>query len=171
MKENIMTLQYLISRKEGYGLSHLSSLIVATAFLLTFIAPALAADSFSLGEAQVVNAPQFSAQASRVVFDEPRFFSTGAGVTKVTEIVQVIVRGEGFQPKATGPVVWLNNIPTLRTDVSEDGTRVEAYFLEPLQALREAAAREGGWQVIYQPHAGAPEVYRISLDVDPSLAH
>lgn len=68
------------------------------------------------------------------------------------------------------PSVWLNGIPTFRTQVAEDGTRVEAYFLESLNTLEEAAARLGRWELLYQPHQGGPEVYRVSPTGDPAAA-
>lgn len=129
------------------------------------------AEPLSWGEVPVVLAPQrFSYSLVEVRFREPRAISSGAGMTLQWEAVKVVVKGGGFRPKATGPIVWLNGIPTLRTQVAEDGNTVEAYFFEPLQVFEEAAARLGRWEVIYQPHEGAREVYRLSPTGDPADA-
>ena len=150
-----------------------SLFVLLVAAVLTLAAPALdaAGGSFSLGGARVVDAPDFSYGVAEIAFDEPRNLSSGAGVIRRLELVRVLVRGRGFRPKATGPIVWLNGLPTLRTDVAEDGTRVEAYFLEPLQEIEKAAARLGRWELIYQPHEGAQQVFRISPTGDPAGAH
>jgi hypothetical protein len=155
-------------RQEGRPL-----FVLLIAAILTLAPPTLAAaeGSFSLGGARVVDVPEFSYEVAEVAFDEPRNFSSGAGVIRRLELVRVVVQGRGFRPKATGPVVWLNGIPTLRTDVAEDGTRVEAYFLEPLQEIEKSAARLGRWELLYQPHEGAQEVFRISPTGDPAGAH
>jgi hypothetical protein len=140
--------------------------------IMTFIAilPSLArAESLSWGAASVVQAPEgFSYSIAEIMFPEPRAFSTGAGVTRRLDVVRVVVTGIGFRPKATGPIVWLNGTPTLRTKVAEDGTEVEAYFLEPLNMLEAAASRAGRWELVYQSHEGAREVYRISPTGDPA---
>jgi hypothetical protein len=120
--------------------------------------------------AKVVEVPKFSYEVAQVYFKEPRNVSTGAGNISVREMVKVVVRGQGFRPMATGPVVWLNGIRTLRTQVAEDGTAVEAWFPESLQALDAAAAKLGKWELLYQPHEGANEVYRISPTGDPADA-
>jgi len=138
---------------------------------MAVLPPVASAEPLSWGEAPVVPAPRgFSYSLVEVRFREPRAFSSGAGMTPQREAVKVVVKGEGFRPKATGPILWLNGIPTLRTQVAEDGRMVEAYFFESFQTFEEAAARLGRWELIYQPHEGAREVYRISPTGDPALA-
>ena len=132
--------------------------------ILAVIFPTLAqAEIRSWGTANIVQAPEgFSYTISEVMYTEPRAFSIGTGVTRRLEIVQVVVKGTGFLPKATGPVIWLNGIPTLRTTVAEDGTSVEALFLETLHTIESAAARMDRWELIFQPHEGSRQVYRVS---------
>ncbi len=150
------------------GLRRIPFFIVS---LVAVLPLAASAESLSLGEALVVPAPGgFSYSITEVRFLEPRNISVGAGVIRRLEAVKVVVKGEGFRPKATGPILWLNGIPTLRTQVAEDGRMVEAYFFESFQTFEEAAARLGRWELIYQPHEGAREVYRISPTGDPALA-
>lgn len=121
----------------------------------------------SLQGANIVDAPDFTYEVAEVRFDEPRNISTGSGSVRVTTMVMALVKGQGFRPRATGPIVWLNGIPTLRTQVAEDGASVEAWFVESLQALADGAQSLGKWQLIYQPHEGANEVYRISPTGNP----
>lgn len=145
--------------------------MIAAVLVLAFPALAVWAESFSLGKARVVDAPPtFSYEVVEVSFDKPLNLSIGAKVAHRLELVKVVLRGQGFLPKATGPILWLNGIPTLRTQVTEDGTTVEAYFLDSLQVLEEAAARLGRWELLYQAHEGASEVYRISPTGDPAVA-
>ena len=123
------------------------------------------------GDALIAPAPEgYSYTVSIVTFEPPRMFSTGAGATHFSEAIRVIVRGRGFRPKATGPVIWLNGIPTLRTRVADDGTSVEALFLEPLEAYEAAATKLGNWGLIYQPHEGAAQVYQVSPTGHPDDA-
>jgi hypothetical protein len=125
--------------------------------------PALvAAAPLSVNTAQVVDAAKFTYEIAEVAFEQPLNLSTGAGVTSRLDLIKVVVHGEGFRPMATGPIVWLNGIPTLRTEVAEDGTSVTAYFLESLPDLHGAATQRGHWELLYQPHEGASEVYRVS---------
>jgi hypothetical protein len=119
-------------------------------------------DQISLGDATVAEAPSFTYEIVDVHFDEPRNFSRGAASVRVSRISKVVVKGEGFRAKATGPIVWLNGVATMRTQVSEDGRTVEAYFFESVSDIESAAKRLRGWQLIYQPHEGCDEVYRIS---------
>jgi hypothetical protein len=132
--------------------------------ILAVIFPTLAqAEIRSWETANIVQAPDgFSYTISEVMYTEPRAFSIGTAVTRRLEIVQVVVKGTGFLPKATGPVIWLNGIPTLRTTVAEDGTSVEALFLETLHTIESAAARIDRWELIFQPHEGSRQVYRVS---------
>jgi hypothetical protein len=105
-----------------------------------------------------------------VAFAEPRYISTGAGRTRVSKMVKAVVRGSGFRPKATGPVVWLNGIATLRTQVAQGGESVEAWFVQPLEALSRAAVKAGRWELIYQPYQGTSVAYRVSPTGDPADA-
>ena len=145
------------------------SLLLPVMTLVALLPSLAGAASLSWGTASVVQAPQgFSYSIAEIMFPEPRTFSVGAGVTRRLDVVQVVVRGVGFRPKATGPIIWLNGIPTLRTKVADDGTKVEAYFLEPLNTLEAAAMRKGSWELVYQSHEGARELYRISPTGDPA---
>ena len=129
------------------------------------------AQPLSLGSARVVNAPaQFSYRIEQTRFSQPRNISTGAGAEQRQEIVRVIVRGQGFRPRATGPVVWLNGIATLRTQVAADGSSLQADFLESVPELEAAAARLGRWQLIVQPHEGAREALLVSPSGHPADA-
>lgn len=143
-------------------------LMGALGLALPGLGDAVAPSSFQ--GARVVDVPQFSYEVVEVHFKEPHNVSSGEGTIRLWEVVKVVVRGQGFRPKATGPVVWLNGIRTLRTQVAEDGTAVEAWFLESLQALEAAAANLGRWELLYQPHEGANEVYRISPTGNPADA-
>ena len=126
------------------------------------------AEPLSWGKALVLPAPAgFSYSVVEVAFQEPRYISSGAGVISRLRAVKVLVRGKDFRPKATGPIIWLNSIPTLRTRVTEDGTAIEAYFFESFRALEEAATRLGKWELIYQSHEGTLEVCRVSPTGDP----
>ena len=129
------------------------------------------AQPLSLGSAQVVSAPaQFSYRVEEVHFSQPRNISTGAGAERRREIVRVVVQGQGFHTRATGPVVWLNGVPTIRTRVADDGSSIQAVFLESVPELDAAAARTGGWQLIVQPSEGAREVLQVSPSGDPAAA-
>lgn len=122
----------------------------------------VAVDPSPLGGAAIVDTPQFTYEIVEVYFEKARDISSGAGKISRSEMVKVVVQGEGFRQRATGPVLWLNGIPTPRAQVAEDGRFLEAWFLEPLQTLEEAADKLGRWELIYQPHAGALTVFRIS---------
>lgn len=122
------------------------------------------------GSVPVVDAPQFSYRVEEVHFAKPRNISIGARVIQRAEMVRVVVKGVGFRPRATGPVVWLNGVPTLRTLVSDDGTALEAWFLESIQEFDVAAAQLGRWELMVQPHEGAGQVFRISPSGHPTDA-
>ena len=127
------------------------------------------AQPLSLAGARVVNAPaQFSYAIEQVHFTQPRSLSTGAGAEQRHEIVRVVVRGQGFRPRATGPIVWLNGIATLRTQVAEDGASIQADFLESVPELEAAAARLGQWRVVVQPHEGAGEALLVAPAGQPA---
>jgi len=130
----------------------------------------VALDPPTLEEATIVDTPQFTYEIVEVRFEKPRNISSGAGRISRSEMVKVVAQGEDFRQRATGPVLWLNGIPTLRTQVTEDGRSLEAWFIEPLQTLGEAADKLGRWELIYQPHAGASPVFRISPTGHPGDA-
>lgn len=142
----------------------LSLVLILAIGLAWGMQPALSdeAQGFSLTGVQVTDTPLFTYEIEEVAFPEPHNLSTGAGSARRLVLVKVTVRGHGFRPMATGPVVWLNGIPTLRTEVAEDGTTVEAYFLESLDELEGAAQGRRRWELLYQPHGGATAVQRIS---------
>ena len=140
------------------------SVVAAIAAAGMWLSPAAstpAAGPGPVSESQVIDSPQFTYTVAQVAYDQPRNLSIGAGTARRLDVVKVIIKGEGFRPKSTGPIVWLNGIATLRTDVSEDGTTVEAYYLEPLPDLEAAAATLGRWELLYQPFECSAEAYRI----------
>ncbi len=122
--------------------------------------------SDSFRDATVLTNVRFSYSIEEVYFEKPINISVGNSVVPYVEAIKVVIKGEGFIPKATGPVIWLNGISTLRTVVAEDGACVEGYFYQPLRRLDESAEKMGRWELIYQSHEGTPEVYRISPDGD-----
>jgi hypothetical protein len=151
-----------------YGFGGRRLLMVAVVLVLALLA-VTPAGALSLDGVAIVDAPGFSYALDVVSFSQPRSISTGAGKTAVSQMVRVVVHGQGFRPRATGPVVWLNGVPTLRTQVSDDGTTIEAYFTQSAGELSTAADGNGAWAVIVQPTA-AGQAWRVSPTGNPADA-
>lgn len=144
--------------KRGHGI-YLLTIVLSLFCIMT---SEVIAESVSFRDATVLTKAHFAYSIEEVYFEKPINISIGNSVAPYVEAIKVVIKGNGFIPKATGPVIWLNSISTLRTVVAEDGTYVEGYFYQPLRNLDESAEKMGRWELIYQSHEGTPEVYRIS---------
>jgi hypothetical protein len=126
-----------------------------------------AADAMGLANVRLSDHAEFSYEIAEVEFATPRELSTGAGKASLSKLVKVTIHGAGFRAGAAGPLVWLNGVATLRTEVSRDGRTIKAWFLEPIESLVQAAAQRGEWDVVYRRSTGDPQAFRIAYAGNP----
>ena len=115
------------------------------------------------GDVKIVQAPaDFSYIVEEVYFKRPHHYKIVASkIEKALVAVKVTIYGRGFKEQATGPVVWLNRIPAHFVRISPDGDVAEAYFYRPFQDIEKGPRELRGWELVYLPHEGGGEGYRI----------
>lgn len=105
---------------------------------------------------------EFSYTVEQVYFKQPRTYKDVASKIETAMIaIKVTVYGRGFKDQDTGPAVWLNRVRSHAIRVSPEGDIIEAYFFHPYRDFERIARELQAWELIYTPHVGSKEIYRI----------
>lgn len=139
-------------------------LAVAAATAFSALLPgALCAQNPPWGVVTVQPAPlEFSYTVEQVYFKQPRTYKDVASkIEKAVVAIKVTIYGRGFKDQDTGPAIWLNRVRSHGIRVSPDGRSIEAYFFRPYRDFERIARELQAWELIYTPHLGSKEIYRI----------